>query len=170
MEALSLPEETIKKVIDDPSILANPSVIQLTSEQVMTILDRGYTRGFRSVFILNAGLSAVATITSILLIKHKNLTREDDAKFREAAEGEKRSDEEQGREDKEGEGEQDSEKEKVGTSSGMTDHEHSDAAEPSGKTSSTPGGSSDELSETLCQDHTPKDGGKGDVTRQCSGP
>lgn len=70
------------------------------------ILD-GYVRGFRIVFILNATcvlrflliyllyaqlnaiffdrLSAVAFITSVLMIKHKELTRPDEARLREEA-------------------------------------------------------------------------------------
>lgn len=40
----------------------------------------GYTNGFRIVFILNAALSAVAVIASVLMIGQKDLSRDDEAK------------------------------------------------------------------------------------------
>lgn len=86
MTSLSLPPDTIKKIIDDPTILgdrlSNSTSDQLaqlgvSSEEAVSILD-GYTRGFRIVFILNACLAATATLASITMIKHKELTRSDD--------------------------------------------------------------------------------------------
>lgn len=86
MTSLSLPPDTIKKIIDDPTILgdrlSNSTSDQLaqlgvSSEEAGSILD-GYTRGFRIVFILNACLAATATLASITMIKHKELTRSDD--------------------------------------------------------------------------------------------
>lgn len=85
MNALSLPEEIIKKVIDNPSGLSNPASLNLSPDQAIEILSQGYTKGFRSVFILNASLSAVATVTSVLLIKHKELTRDDDKTLKDSA-------------------------------------------------------------------------------------
>lgn len=85
MEVLSLPEDVIRRVIDDPSLLSNPPSVGLSIEQATSILERGYTQGFRRVFILNASLSAVATVTSILMIKHKNLTRDDEDKLKQEA-------------------------------------------------------------------------------------
>ena len=37
---------------------------------------------FRTLFILNASLAAIATIASITMIKHKNLTRGDEEQFK----------------------------------------------------------------------------------------
>jgi len=96
MQKLALPENLIKTIIDDPAKLSHPTLLNLSAEQGFLILDNGYTKGFRLVFILNASLSALATVTSILLIKHKNLTREDDEKFKQEARGKKYKDEEKG--------------------------------------------------------------------------
>ncbi|GBE80866.1 hypothetical protein SCP_0305860 [Sparassis crispa] len=41
-----------------------------------------YTRGFRAVFITNASLSAAATLVSVLMIRHKELTRGDEEGLR----------------------------------------------------------------------------------------
>ena len=101
MQKLALPENLIKTIIDDPAKLSHPTLLNLSAEQGFLILDNGYTKGFRLVFILNASLSALATVTSILLIKHKNLTREDDEKFKQEARGKKYKDEEKGEIDKE---------------------------------------------------------------------
>lgn len=87
MERLSMPEELIIRIINDPALLSNPTLINLSADQATSILEHGYTRGFRLVFILNASLSAVATVTSIVMIKHKNLTRDDEEKLRREAKG-----------------------------------------------------------------------------------
>ena len=86
MTDLSLPQSTIKKIIDDPTILGNRlsnstsgELTQLgVSQEAATHILGGYTRGFRIVFILNACLAATATLASITMIKHKELTRSDD--------------------------------------------------------------------------------------------
>ena len=101
MRKLALPENLIKTIIDDPAKLSYPASLNLSEEQGFFILDNGYTKGFRLVFILNASLSALATVTSILLIKHKNLTREDDEKFKQEARCQKHKDEEKSETDKE---------------------------------------------------------------------
>jgi len=97
----NLSENLIKTIIDDPTKLSHPTFLKLSAEQGFLILDNGYTTGFRLVFILNASLSALATVTSILLIKHKNLIREDDEKFKQEARRQKYKDEEKGEIDKE---------------------------------------------------------------------
>ena len=95
MTTLSLPSSTIKKIIDDPTILGDrlsnstltPLVeLGITPAMASYILD-GYTRGFRIVFILNACLAAVATLASITMIKHKELTRSDDEERKLEAKG-----------------------------------------------------------------------------------
>lgn len=49
------------------------------------VLSHGYTAGFRLVFILNASLAAAAAITSFFMIKHQDLTRDDEEKLRAEA-------------------------------------------------------------------------------------
>ncbi|KAJ3552204.1 hypothetical protein NP233_g12937 [Leucocoprinus birnbaumii] len=87
MQALSLLEDIIKRVIDNPVLLSTPESISLSTEKATLILEQGYTEGFRRVFILNAVLTALATVTSMLLIKHKNLTRDDEEGLRKEASG-----------------------------------------------------------------------------------
>jgi len=134
MEALSLPEDIIKKVIDDPSGLSHPASINLSTDQAIEILNRGYTRGFRSVFILNASLSAVATVTSVLLIKHKELTREDDKKLKDDAKRgakEDQVDPEKGSEENRGSiGDADNEMRLSQQSPETTVNDHHDTREP----------------------------------------
>ena len=53
-----------------------------------------YVDGFRTVFLLNAGLNAVATVAAIFLIRHTDLTRADEAALKHQAEVEARKAEE----------------------------------------------------------------------------
>ncbi|KAF8630545.1 hypothetical protein AX15_002847 [Amanita polypyramis BW_CC] len=76
MLSLDLPPSTISTVIDKPSLLALPKLIGLSPEEASFILSDGYNYGFKCVFILNTSWTIVATIASILLIKHNDLTRE----------------------------------------------------------------------------------------------
>ncbi|KAJ3559783.1 hypothetical protein NP233_g11177 [Leucocoprinus birnbaumii] len=91
MQALSLSEDVIKSVIDNPVLLSTPDSISLSTEQATLILEQGYTQGFRRVFILNAVLTALATVTSMWLIKHKNLMRGDEERLRELASGRRKT-------------------------------------------------------------------------------
>ena len=96
MTMLDLPPSTITKIVDDPTILgartsataSSLADLGLSSALAARILD-AYISGFRTVFLLNASLNAVATVAAILLIKHKELTRGDeDALKKKAAEEE----------------------------------------------------------------------------------
>jgi hypothetical protein len=49
------------------------------------ILSHGYTRGFRSVFLLNASLASVAVVVSIFMIRHKELIRGDEEELKAEA-------------------------------------------------------------------------------------
>jgi hypothetical protein len=49
------------------------------------ILDRGYAKGFSSLFIMNAALTVFATLVSVVMIKHKELSRDDDEMLRQKA-------------------------------------------------------------------------------------
>ncbi|KAK7025996.1 hypothetical protein VNI00_015827 [Paramarasmius palmivorus] len=84
MKSLSLPDSTISMIIDDPSLLSHPTntTTGITPPAALYILSKGYTKGFRSVFILNACLAVVATLVSITMIKHKELVRGDEEKLK----------------------------------------------------------------------------------------
>lgn len=97
MRQLGLASSLINKIVDDPTILGNRlngadnstgyQSLGLTSQQADHILD-GYNNGFRVVFIMNAVLAAIATIVSILMIRHKELTRGDEVELKAQAEKE----------------------------------------------------------------------------------
>ncbi|PFH45144.1 hypothetical protein AMATHDRAFT_78088 [Amanita thiersii Skay4041] len=82
MITLNLPSSVITTIIDDPSKLASPESLGLSQDEVAFILSSGYTHGFKIVNIVNAICGVVATITSILMIKHKELTRGDEDQYR----------------------------------------------------------------------------------------
>ncbi|KAJ3916105.1 MFS general substrate transporter [Lentinula edodes] len=88
MKNLGFPSSTISPVIDKPSLLNNPSAISslsISPSQAADILSKGYTKGFRDVFLLNAGMSATATLVSVVMIKHKELLRGDEERLRKEA-------------------------------------------------------------------------------------
>ncbi|SJL15062.1 uncharacterized protein ARMOST_18544 [Armillaria ostoyae] len=78
MNDISVSESLISTIIDDPSYLAKPtSETGLSAATVSYILSQGYTKGFKDVFYLNASLTAFATLISMVLIKDKDLSRDD---------------------------------------------------------------------------------------------
>ncbi|KAJ4482947.1 major facilitator superfamily domain-containing protein [Lentinula edodes] len=88
MKNLGFPSSTISPVIDKPSLLNNPSAISslsISPSQAADILSKGYTKGFRDVFLLNAAMSATATLVSVVMIKHKDLLRGDEERLRKEA-------------------------------------------------------------------------------------
>ncbi|KAF9463988.1 major facilitator superfamily domain-containing protein [Collybia nuda] len=87
MKSLGLSTPLIASIVDNPSHLRSPVEFGLSLSEASYILQHGYTRGFRFVFILNACLTTVATIASVVMIKHKELTRGDDQMQREKALG-----------------------------------------------------------------------------------
>ena len=78
MNPLGLSPALIKTIIDDPTILASPAKLGIPQAVADIILIEGYRKGFRTVFILNASLGALATIASIIMIKHNDLARGDE--------------------------------------------------------------------------------------------
>ena len=78
MNSASLPSSIIDGVINNPAQLAQPTSIGISSTVAKVLLNDGYRKGFRTVFIVNASLTSLATIASIVLIKHKELTRGDE--------------------------------------------------------------------------------------------
>lgn len=86
MTALSLPPDVVSAIIAEPGLLrASSTLSSLTPAQAAYILSRGYTRGFRNLFILNAALSSVAVVASVFMIRAKELTRGDEEKYRAEA-------------------------------------------------------------------------------------
>ena len=94
MSALGLPPSTISAIVNDPTRL--PALATSTSSSDLdgitaVIAQRvlgAYVSGFRTVFLLNAGLNAVATLAAILLIQHTELTRGDEEGLKKCAEDE----------------------------------------------------------------------------------
>lgn len=97
MKQLNLPASTISTVVDEPTVVRailldhtstnGTSTLGISPSQATHIL-LGYNSGFRAVFIMNATLAAFATIVSVVMIRHKNLERDDDADLRAKAEKE----------------------------------------------------------------------------------
>lgn len=100
MTQLNLPSTTIKRIVDDPTLLhayvLNGTSVTLDSlgmsSSAATHILHGYNSGFRAVFIMNATMAAIATVVSVLMIRHKNLERDDEAQLRAQAEKEARED------------------------------------------------------------------------------
>ncbi|KAE9404698.1 MFS general substrate transporter [Gymnopus androsaceus JB14] len=82
MVEISLPSAIIASIINDPSLLSRAFEISLPDEQALHVLEHGYERGFKKFFLINASLGVLATIVSATIIKHKELTREDDVQLK----------------------------------------------------------------------------------------
>lgn len=92
MKSLHLPTSAIEAIIDDPTILAtlvspgaNATTPALISPSIAREVLKGYNNGFHSLFILNAVLAAICVVVSAVMIKHKELTRADEAEMRRQA-------------------------------------------------------------------------------------
>ncbi|KIK56164.1 hypothetical protein GYMLUDRAFT_47377 [Collybiopsis luxurians FD-317 M1] len=88
LDTLSLPSTTISSIINDPSVLRDPSRIAqygLSQLQADTILNNGYNKGFKDVIILDTSLAVLACFVSIVMIKHKNLDRGDEDRLKAEA-------------------------------------------------------------------------------------
>ncbi|KAJ3814942.1 MFS general substrate transporter [Lentinula aff. lateritia] len=85
MIEISLSPSTITTILNDPSVLARASSIGLPDEQALHVLEHGYEAGFRTFFIINASLGVMATIVSATMVKHKELSRDDDEKLKSEA-------------------------------------------------------------------------------------
>ncbi|KAJ6512440.1 major facilitator superfamily-domain-containing protein [Mycena sanguinolenta] len=88
MAALNLPPSQISQIINDPVRLHTPASVGVSTDIASDILDRGYAKGFSSLFIMNAALNVFATLVSVVMIKHKELSRDDDEMLRQKALGE----------------------------------------------------------------------------------
>ncbi|KIJ08615.1 hypothetical protein PAXINDRAFT_88612 [Paxillus involutus ATCC 200175] len=91
LSSLALTSSAITTIIDDPNILgpststSQLSALGLSPSQAVYALTHGYTVGFKFVFILNACLAGAATVSSIFMIKHKELMRGDEQRLQAEA-------------------------------------------------------------------------------------
>ncbi|KAJ7734576.1 MFS general substrate transporter [Mycena maculata] len=85
MTALAVPSADITKIIDNPALLHTPASAGLSDATATDILLHGYTKGFSDLFIMNASLTVFATLVSVLMIKHKELSRGDEEALRQQA-------------------------------------------------------------------------------------
>ncbi|KAK7036119.1 MFS drug transporter [Favolaschia claudopus] len=85
MTSLGIQSSRITQIIDDPALLHTPALAGISQENAQIILYNGYTKGFSALFIMNASLTVFATLISVLMIKHKELSREDDEMLRQQA-------------------------------------------------------------------------------------
>ncbi|KAJ3848755.1 MFS general substrate transporter [Lentinula lateritia] len=88
MNSLSLPPSTISSIINNPSLLQQPSDFSkfgLTSSEADHILVQGYNKGFKDVFILNTALTVLAFVASVVMIEHKELLRGDEEALKKEA-------------------------------------------------------------------------------------
>ncbi|KAF7316081.1 MFS drug transporter [Mycena indigotica] len=85
LASFSIPSSTITQVIDDPALLHMPNTINISESTAHSVLYDGYTKGFSALFEMDAAFTVFATAVSVLLIKHKELTRGDDEALRQQA-------------------------------------------------------------------------------------
>ncbi|KAJ7183008.1 MFS general substrate transporter [Mycena crocata] len=78
MTALGISSADIGKIIDKPLLLRSPAEIGLSQAAATDILYHGYIKGFSALFIMNAALGVFATLVSVTMIKHKDLSRGED--------------------------------------------------------------------------------------------
>ncbi|KAF7308584.1 MFS drug transporter [Mycena chlorophos] len=82
---IGVPSSTITRIINDPALLHTPSSVNLTASMAHDALYSGYTKGFSSLFEMDAALTVLATLVSVVMIKHKELTRKDDEVLKQRA-------------------------------------------------------------------------------------
>ncbi|KAF8527785.1 major facilitator superfamily domain-containing protein [Gautieria morchelliformis] len=75
--SVGLAPDTLKQITEDPTVLSNGG-LNISSEHAHVL--NGYISGFRYLFILNAGLAAMAAVVAFFMIKHQELIREDDTR------------------------------------------------------------------------------------------
>lgn len=83
MKSLSVSASIASIIVDDPAVLRHPESIGMDNATATYILIHGFTKGFRSLFILHACLAVAATLTSVTMIKHKSLTRGDEVQLKQ---------------------------------------------------------------------------------------
>lgn len=81
IEPFGLSAEQIDALVDDPTIINDPSKIDL-SEEAKRIVIAGYTKGFRSVFFLTLASTLIAFLSAVLCVEQHELNREDDQELK----------------------------------------------------------------------------------------
>ncbi|KAJ3890263.1 major facilitator superfamily domain-containing protein [Lentinula edodes] len=88
MEPFPLSSDTISSIINNPSLLKQSSYLAqfgISTSQADYILVKGYNKGFKNIFILNAALTTLAFVASVVLIGHKELLRGDEEQLKKEA-------------------------------------------------------------------------------------
>ncbi|KAJ7235145.1 major facilitator superfamily domain-containing protein [Mycena haematopus] len=85
MTDIGLSSSLINQIIDDPALLHTPATVGISQNTATDLLYHGYTKGFSSLFIMNAALTVFATLVSVVMIKHKELSRGEDEALRQKA-------------------------------------------------------------------------------------
>ncbi|KAI0701349.1 MFS general substrate transporter [Cytidiella melzeri] len=78
---LNLSADQMNALVDDPTIINDPSKINLSVEEKRAVI-AGYTKGFHSVFYLTLACTLVAFLAAVLLIQQHELNREDDKELK----------------------------------------------------------------------------------------
>ncbi|KAJ4471407.1 MFS general substrate transporter [Lentinula aciculospora] len=85
LDTFSLPSDIVTSIINNPSALRSYSDLAefgLSTSQADDILTQGYNKGFKDIFILNAALTTLAFLASVVLIRHKQLLRGDEEQLK----------------------------------------------------------------------------------------
>jgi hypothetical protein len=69
--------------MDDPTSIRSASFG--LSPNVVTVIIRGYAYGFRAVFLMTVGATALSFLVSVFVIQQLSLKREDDAELKAAS-------------------------------------------------------------------------------------
>jgi hypothetical protein len=76
-------------IIKHPASLTLPSTLGISPSTASIILEGGYAQGFKMIFVLNAALTAVATIISILMVRDHKPTGGDQQSYSLSIDSEK---------------------------------------------------------------------------------
>lgn len=88
MAPFSLSSDNISSIINNPSLLKQSSYLAqfgISTSQADYILVKGYNKGFKNIVILNAALTTLAFVASVVLIGHKELLRGDEEQLKKEA-------------------------------------------------------------------------------------
>ena len=94
LSSLELSESSLQSILNQPNEFLNSSMNVDETERIHSELIVAYRKGFRVVFLVVAGLAAVATLIVVCLMPQVPLDRPDDEKLKE--EGRKADEESKG--------------------------------------------------------------------------
>ncbi|GJE94802.1 MFS general substrate transporter [Phanerochaete sordida] len=81
---LGLTPDQIEALVDDPTIINQPSVLDLDAHGKAVVI-AAYTKGFHSVFYLTVACTGIAFLASVFLIEQHELNRADDQELKRQA-------------------------------------------------------------------------------------